>query len=251
MNDSLVNGHLPLLNKIARGMSFRTPLSIDECVSAGFFGLSDAVGSFDPSRGVDFEVWAGKRIRGAIKDELRRMDHLSRGERKKVKDGGPEPEIISMDAVRGFDLSSDPDIFKKLCFNEVAGAIEKLPERDQQIISMRFFDDLNFREIGAVFTISESAANIACGKAVLKLKGILSGRPLKHRKDRSPQTQRVGKGNPYPKTKFFTASTLNLKELKKLAVAEALKRTGGNKERAAELLGVSSRTLRKNQNGKV
>ncbi len=50
----------------------------DDLMSAGIFGLMDAIDSFDPERGVKFETYCAPRIRGAILDELRAMDWVPR-----------------------------------------------------------------------------------------------------------------------------------------------------------------------------
>lgn len=46
----------------------------DDLVSAGIFGLMDAIDAYDPKRGVKFETYCAPRIKGAILDELRSMD---------------------------------------------------------------------------------------------------------------------------------------------------------------------------------
>jgi len=53
-------------------------VDIDDLISAGTFGLMDAVNAFDPSRGIKFETYCAPRIRGAILDELRAMDWVPR-----------------------------------------------------------------------------------------------------------------------------------------------------------------------------
>ena len=50
----------------------------DDLVSAGIFGLMDAIQAFDLERGVKFETYCAPRIRGAILDELRSMDWVPR-----------------------------------------------------------------------------------------------------------------------------------------------------------------------------
>lgn len=50
----------------------------DDLVSAGVFGLMDAIEAFDLERGVKFETYCAPRIRGAILDELRSMDWVPR-----------------------------------------------------------------------------------------------------------------------------------------------------------------------------
>jgi RNA polymerase sigma factor for flagellar operon FliA len=53
-------------------------VELDDLVSAGTFGLMDAIDAYDPERGVKFETYCSPRIRGAILDELRSMDWVPR-----------------------------------------------------------------------------------------------------------------------------------------------------------------------------
>lgn len=50
----------------------------DDLMSAGIFGLMDAINAYDLTRGVKFETYCAPRIRGAILDELRSMDWVPR-----------------------------------------------------------------------------------------------------------------------------------------------------------------------------
>jgi RNA polymerase sigma factor for flagellar operon FliA len=53
-------------------------VDIDDLISAGTFGLLDAIEAYDPSRQVKFETYCAPRIRGSILDELRSMDWVPR-----------------------------------------------------------------------------------------------------------------------------------------------------------------------------
>jgi len=53
-------------------------VEVDDLISAGIFGLIDAIDAFDPDRGVKFETYCSPRIRGSILDELRSMDWVPR-----------------------------------------------------------------------------------------------------------------------------------------------------------------------------
>ena len=53
-------------------------VELDDLISAGIFGLMDAIDAFDPGRGVKFETYCSPRIRGSILDELRSMDWVPR-----------------------------------------------------------------------------------------------------------------------------------------------------------------------------
>jgi RNA polymerase sigma factor for flagellar operon FliA len=57
-------------------------VEIDDLIQVGMVGLSDALARFDVSQGVQFETFATQRIRGAMLDELRGSDWMSRGDRR-------------------------------------------------------------------------------------------------------------------------------------------------------------------------
>ncbi len=84
---ALLVSHVGLVHHVARQLSRRlsTEAQLDELVSAGSLGLIQAVDSFDTNRGLAFSTYAVPRIRGAILDELRRLDHVSRGVRRRAR----------------------------------------------------------------------------------------------------------------------------------------------------------------------
>ena len=53
-------------------------VELDDLISAGTFGLLDAIEAYDPDRGIKFETYCAPRIRGAILDEIRAMDWVPR-----------------------------------------------------------------------------------------------------------------------------------------------------------------------------
>lgn len=84
----VVEYYLPLVIKVARSMSeaIRNRISIDELVSIGVIGLHNAIDAFASDRNILFSTFAFKRIRGAIFDELRRQDVLTRTQRNCYRD---------------------------------------------------------------------------------------------------------------------------------------------------------------------
>jgi len=72
--------YLPLVRYNAERIYARLPdeVDIEDLMSAGLFGLMDAISAFDLERGVKFETYCAPRIRGAILDELRTMDWVPR-----------------------------------------------------------------------------------------------------------------------------------------------------------------------------
>jgi RNA polymerase sigma factor for flagellar operon FliA len=81
----LVERYLPLVKYNAERIWARLPdgVELDDLISAGTFGLMDAVDAFDLNRGVKFETYCVPRIRGAKLDELRSMDWVPRLVRSK------------------------------------------------------------------------------------------------------------------------------------------------------------------------
>ena len=78
-----VVGSLPFVQSLARRMASTMPHSIDlgDLVQDGMIGLIDAARRFDESRGIKFETFAERRVRGAMIDALRR-DAWPRGVRR-------------------------------------------------------------------------------------------------------------------------------------------------------------------------
>lgn len=82
----LVEQGLPLVRRIAFRMARRLPSSVqvDDLISSGTEGLLRAVDAYDPSRNDRFEPYAERRIRGAMLDELRAADVLTRHGRNRM-----------------------------------------------------------------------------------------------------------------------------------------------------------------------
>jgi RNA polymerase sigma factor FliA len=81
----LVERYLSLVKYNAERIWARLPdgVELDDLISAGTFGLMDAIDAFDLNRGVKFETYCVPRIRGAMLDELRTMDWVPRLVRSK------------------------------------------------------------------------------------------------------------------------------------------------------------------------
>ena len=76
----LLENYLSIVKYTAERLYSKLPdeVELDDLISAGIFGLMDALNAFDPNRGVKFETYCAPRIRGAILDELRSMDWVPR-----------------------------------------------------------------------------------------------------------------------------------------------------------------------------
>jgi len=78
--------HLPLVKTVIGRLRISLPatLDMDDLYSVGVTGLMAAAKRFDPGRNTAFPAFASQHIRGAVLDELRRMDYMSRGAREKA-----------------------------------------------------------------------------------------------------------------------------------------------------------------------
>lgn len=76
----LVEQYLPLVKHVVGRLAMNLPshASVDDLQSAGLVGLLQSLRSYDPAAGASFETYARIRIRGAVFDELRRMDWVPR-----------------------------------------------------------------------------------------------------------------------------------------------------------------------------
>ena len=86
LRNQLMEHYLPLVRYSAERLWARLPdgVELDDLISAGIFGLMDAITAFDLDRGVKFETYCSTRVRGAMLDELRSMDWVPRLVRSKA-----------------------------------------------------------------------------------------------------------------------------------------------------------------------
>lgn len=85
--ETIIVQHLPLVRYLVARFTAQLPAHLDpqDLTSAAIIGLIHAADRFDPARGVQFKTFAEQHIRGAIIDELRACDPLSRTVREKCK----------------------------------------------------------------------------------------------------------------------------------------------------------------------
>ena len=111
--DALIRENLSLVHHVSQQLarSLSTEMDIEELVSAGTMGLLQAIASFDASRGLAFSTLAVPRIRGAILDELRRLDNVPRSIRRRARDIAGARDALSGELGR---MPSDTQIAERL-----------------------------------------------------------------------------------------------------------------------------------------
>lgn len=86
-SDVQVLQHVSLVKRIAYHLMNKLPetVLVDDLIQAGMLGLLEASKNYDPTQGASFDTFAGIRIRGAMLDEVRRLDWTPRSVHKKAR----------------------------------------------------------------------------------------------------------------------------------------------------------------------
>ncbi len=174
----------------------------EDLISSGIIGLIDAIEKFDLSRGNRFSTYAVTRIRGAVLDELRRLDWLPREQRRKQKertgsvrepaerqpvDRVPVPvSIFSLEEPGGGDEGRNAVLMERIedrqsvspesavVDNElkaiIADEIALLPEKERRVITLYYFENKTLKEIGAIMDLSESRISQIHSRVILVLR---------------------------------------------------------------------------------
>lgn len=87
MREKIIIEYSALVKIVAGRLSMYLGYNVEyeDLVSYGIFGLIDAIDKFDYEKGIKFETYASLRIRGAILDQIRKMDWIPRSLRQKQK----------------------------------------------------------------------------------------------------------------------------------------------------------------------
>ncbi len=87
IREQIIIEYAPLVKLVAGRLSMYLGYNVEyeDLVSYGIFGLIDAIDKFDMTKNVKFETYASLRIRGAILDQIRKMDWIPRSIRQKQK----------------------------------------------------------------------------------------------------------------------------------------------------------------------
>jgi len=84
VREKLILNSLPIVKRIAERLALRLPphLDTEDLINAGIIGLLNAIEKYDPDKGTSFLSYASIRVRGAILEELRKLDFAPRRLRK-------------------------------------------------------------------------------------------------------------------------------------------------------------------------
>jgi RNA polymerase sigma factor for flagellar operon FliA len=159
--EKMIEAHLTLVDFLVDRMMNQVPAFVnrDDIRSAALMGLFDAASRFDPRRGVLFKTFAERRIRGAVFDEVRRMDWFSRTMREKqsrlakVTDAlgkrlGRAPEDVELAAELELELDDFHELKLQVSQLGYVSLNEKLDDSDDS--GKSFIDNLEDTRLTSV-----------------------------------------------------------------------------------------------------
>ena len=192
---ALLEKYQALVERVARRLVWRTGMqsAYDDLWSAGALALLEAGHRYDPAKGASFATFAEHRVRGAMLDELRSMDHLPRRLRNRTDDMakakrkleevlGREATVdeiakeldLEVDEVAGIAALMEPHLPLDSVLHRVSSlddsnasleraetvkrltrALEALPERLRMVLALHYDEDLTYREIAKLMQVSE------------------------------------------------------------------------------------------------
>ncbi len=149
---------------------------LDELLQSGAVGMLEALERFDSTRGVDFQTFAGRRIRGAMIDGLRREGAFRRGASLL------DDDEIDTAAVACGDSPEDPLSQLSRADNQrvIVEALKTLSPLEYRVLALHFYDEVNNREIAKILKVSEgyvsrirkSALESLAAHMALQMKGV-------------------------------------------------------------------------------
>ncbi|ARE80835.1 RNA polymerase sigma factor FliA [Campylobacter helveticus] len=213
--DELVISYMPALRAMAFRLKERLPSSIDvnDLIGVGIEEMIKLSRRYDKDQNDNFWGFARKRVNGSMLDYLRRLDVMSRNNRKILKDIDaildeyflenecePDDEYlakkleIDVERVREvraahaisytlpldeqLEMYSEDETLEKIEKDELLEHINEvlssLKERDQLIIQLYYYEELSLKEISEILNVSESRISQIHKKLLKKLRERLS-----------------------------------------------------------------------------
>lgn len=155
----------------------------DDLYSAGLTALVEASRRFDVARGVDFRTYAKHRVYGAMLDELRRLDTVSRDRRRAIREGTesadapPAPRLVDISAAAAV---ADPgpcvedELDRRRSLERMHRAEKGLPPRLRLVLKLRVNEGWTLREVADHLGVTEARACQLVGEVVRRLREAMS-----------------------------------------------------------------------------
>lgn len=189
--EEMVKTHTGLVKTVALKLSYIYNEDLEDLIQIGYIGLIKAAERFEPERGLAFSTYAVPMIAGEIRSQLRdqgiikvsrslKSDGivLKRAENDFMTKNGRSPKLselaaetglslervnqalAAMDALKNFEEYEKTDLWTNeeelnITKMDMTNAIDALPERDRQVILLRYFKDLTQQQVASVLGISQ------------------------------------------------------------------------------------------------
>jgi RNA polymerase sigma factor for flagellar operon FliA len=153
LRENIILEYAPLVKVVAGRLSMYLGYNVeyDDLVSYGIFGLIDAIDKFDSCKEVKFETYASLRIRGAILDQIRKMDWIPRTVRKRQRDISNAIKDIESRTGR---TATDEEISKELGITSEEYDDWQSQMKVTNVISLDEFTESGGSEISESSTVS-------------------------------------------------------------------------------------------------
>lgn len=199
----------PLVRRMARALSHRSGGDADDLSAAGDHGVLDAVRRFDPLRGTTLQAFVAQRAHGAMRDELRKNDRLSRRMRLRVSTMqriraqlsraagadvarsdvaeaiGCDPAEVALleqlvhplmsidDVTPVADHDPCAEVLRREARDILQRAIATLPERLRTVLVLRSIEERSLKELAELLGVTEPRISQLHKAAVDKLRAAL------------------------------------------------------------------------------
>jgi RNA polymerase sigma factor for flagellar operon FliA len=188
-----VKSYLSLVNDIVSRYSRRLPSCVldGDLVAAGAAGVFDALRRCDGDRGPSFEGYVRTRIRGAIVDELRSQDWLTRAARRRATTWTEAQGAVPWGAViRLDDLSENAPVLTDAAASPVddlalqrdhamlASAVASLPPRERVVVTLHYLHEVQLTAVAAELGVSVARASQLRARAIDALRSALAPESL-------------------------------------------------------------------------
>jgi RNA polymerase sigma factor for flagellar operon FliA len=181
--------YMPLVHQVVCRVLRKLPPNVlrDDLVAAGAFGLIDALRK-SVERGPACDWYARIRIRGAVVDELRSQDWLTRRARTRVakaqakgEGGGASvvgfddlPEAQAQAFVDESMASPQEQVEQRMDRVALERAVKLLPEREANIVGWHYFEGIPFKTIASRLGVSEPRVSQLHARAMGRLRETLA-----------------------------------------------------------------------------
>lgn len=173
----LVEQNLKLATLIALDHHRALPphVELDDIQQAARMGLIEAALRFDASRGATFDTFARWRINGAIRDYLRGLDVVSKGDRARIN-AGEASEVVHLNVddlytePRAVQRSPEDASIAAQITAQIATLIEGLSLRQRTIVREYYFHEQTMSQIGEGFGVKEARISQVHKQAIEQLR---------------------------------------------------------------------------------